>query len=80
MTEFTIPRRRLRPATPFRILLLEKGVTVSDAAEALGVSRPLLSAVLHGHRPASKALAARIATLDAALRQEDDGMADHDRA
>ena len=80
MQPMPMPRRRSRPVHPFRILLMSQGVTVTDAAEALAVSRPLLSAVLGGHRPASPALAARMAALETALRQEDrDGVGD-DRA
>ena len=77
MPTIELPRRRTRPAHPFRLLLMTQGVTVTDAAEALAVSRPMLSAVLYGHRPASPALAARMALLEDALRQEErDGVGD----
>lgn len=72
MQTMTLPRRTYRPPHPFRVLLLSAGVTVTDAAKALAVSRPLLSAVLHGHRPASTALAARMADLETAMRREQD--------
>jgi len=52
------------PVHPGEILrddvLAELGLTVSDAAERLGVSRVTLSRVLHGHARVSPNLAVRL--------------------
>ena len=43
--------------------VIPEGMTVADAARALGVSRPTLSRLLNGHIPLSRAMALRMARI-----------------
>lgn len=71
MTILNLPRRRVRPPDhPFHHVLAASGVTISDAAKALGISRVWLSSILNGHQKPNQALAARMADLEQALREE----------
>ena len=80
MTVLHLPPRRTPPAAhPLHRALLYAGVSVSDAALALGVSRAWLSAVIHGKSRPGPDLAARMGDLEAALREELVGV-DHDHA
>ncbi len=74
-----LPRRNPPAAHPFHRVLLYAGVSVSDAAVALGCSRAWLSAVLHGKRRPGPDLAARMGDLEMALREELVGV-DHEHA
>lgn len=75
----SIPRRRLRPIHPLHRILVLNGVTVTDAAMALGCSRAFLSAAIHGKRRPGPKLAARMGELERALREGVVG-AEDDRA
>lgn len=59
--------RMHKPAHPGEILrelyLEPMGVTITDAAEALGVSRKHLSAVVNAHAPVSPDMAMRLAAV-----------------
>ncbi len=71
MTVLHLPPRRTPPAVhPLHRAILATGVTVTDAAQALGVSRAWLSDVLHGKRRPGPDLAARMGDLERALREE----------
>lgn len=72
-----LPRRS--PRHPLHRVLVSSGVTVTDAAMALGCSRAWLSGVIHGHRTPGPDLAARMGELELALR-EDAGGVGHEHA
>ena len=73
-----LPRRS--PRHPLHRVLVSSGVTVTDAAMALGCSRAWLSGVIHGHRTPGPDLAARMGELELALREELVGVDDDYRA
>ncbi len=74
-----LPRRNPPAAHPFHRVLFYAGVSVSDAAVALGCSRAWLSAVIHGKSRPGPDLAARMGDLERALREELVGV-DHEHA
>jgi len=65
MSEDTPLRRERRPSIPGAILRAHymdpRGVSVSDLAEAVGVSRKHMSQVVNGHKRIEAALAVRLA-------------------
>jgi len=65
MSENTPLRRVRRPSDPGAILrahyMEPRGVSVSDLAEAVGVSRKHMSQVVNGHKRIEAALAVRLA-------------------
>jgi transcriptional regulator with XRE-family HTH domain len=65
-----LPRRGRRCLHPLALALDAAGVTVTDAAAALGVARSWLSPVLNGKATPGRELAARMDELTAALAAE----------
>ena len=66
----SLPRRPAPSPHPLAAALEASRVTVTSAAKLLGVSRPHLSAVLHGKANTSARLARKMAELTAALVAE----------